>query len=136
MDNNPTSHTPSPSLSYNSNPSTKKLKATYLMMILLTNPVTGHPTIIKSDSFSPNSISPNPNQIKTGNVQVGTHGTVSLECNQYFYALTSPIYKAQLFLLDAAYEIGITKFNSTIFMKSLRKLHAGCRPRVGWTWFS
>ena len=49
MDNNPTSHTPSPSLSYNSNPSTKKLKATYLMMILLTNPVTGHPTIIKSD---------------------------------------------------------------------------------------
>jgi hypothetical protein len=106
------------------------------MIILLNNAATAHPTIIKPNSFSPNSISPNPNQIKTGNLQIGNHGTVSLECDQYFYALTSPIYKAQLFFLDAAYEIGITKFNSTIFMKSLRKLHAGCRPRVGWTWCS
>ena len=99
MDNNPTSHIPSPTLLTNSKPTTKKLKVTYLMIILLSNPATTHPTIIKPNSFSPNSISPNPNQIKTGNLQIGNHGTVSLECDQYFYALTSPIYKAQLFFL-------------------------------------
>jgi hypothetical protein len=139
MVNNPTSTTTSPSPSYTSHTTTKKLKI-YLMMILLTNPVTshptllGHPTVIKSDLFSPNAISPNPNQIKTGNIQVGTHGTVSRECDRYFWALTSPLYKAQLFFLDAFYAVGITSLNSTIFNASLRKLHAECRPRVGWAW--
>ena len=126
MDINPTSHTPSPTLLTNSKPTTKKLKVTYLMIILLSNPATAHPNLV-----NPNSISPNPNQIKTGNLQIGNHGIESRECDQYFYALTSPIYSAQLFFLDAAYSIGITKFDSSIFMDSLRRLHANCKPKVG-----
>ena len=82
MDFNPTSHSTSPTVSTDSKPTTKTLKVTYLMLILLINPTTAHPTISKSDSSSPNSISPNPNQRKTGNLQVGTHGTVSIECDQ------------------------------------------------------
>ena len=61
MDINPTSHTRSPTLFTNSKPTTKKLKVTYLMIILLSNPATAHPTILKPNSLNPNSISPNPN---------------------------------------------------------------------------
>ena len=110
MDNSPTSHTPFPTLPTNPKSATKELIVTYLMILLLSNPATAHPNLV-----NPNSISPNPNQIKTGNLQIGNHGIESRECDQYFYALTSPIYSAQLFFLDAAYSIGITKFNSSIF---------------------
>ena len=94
----------------------------------------GHPTVIEPDSFSKNEISPNPNLIRTTDVQVSTHGTISPDCDRYFWALTSPLFKAQMFFIDAFYAIGITRMNSTIAYESLRNLHSECRPRIGWTW--
>jgi hypothetical protein len=79
----------------------------------------------------------NPNKIRTNHVQVETHGVVSEDCERYFWALTSPFYKFQLLLLDAAYAIGITtKWNSEIFNEGLRRLNKPCKPQRGsitWT---
>ena len=94
----------------------------------------GPPTVIKPE-FSKNEISPNPNLIRTTDVQVSTHGTVSPDCDRYFWALTSPLFKAQMFFIDAFYAIGIIKhMNSTIAYQSLKNLHSECKPRPGWTW--
>jgi hypothetical protein len=96
------------------------------------------PTVIKHiPEFSKNEISPNPNLIRTTDVEVGTHGTISHACDRYFWALTSPLFKAQLFFIDAFYAVGIIKhMNSTVAYQSLRNLHAECKPRPGWTWFN
>jgi hypothetical protein len=100
MPNNPS--TTSTSSSYSLHTYTK----TFLLMLLLASSVIshptqmGHPTVIEPDSFSRNEISPNPNMIRINDVQVGTHGTISPECNRYFWALTSPLYKVQLYFLQ------------------------------------
>jgi hypothetical protein len=53
----------------------------------------------------------------------------SRDCERYLWALTSPFYKFQLLLLDAAHAIGITtNWNSEIFNESLRRLHEPCKP--------
>jgi hypothetical protein len=96
------------------------------------------PTVIKHiPEFSKNEISPNPNLIRTTDVEVGTHGTISHDCDRYFWALTSPLFKVQMFFIDAFYAIGIIKhMNSTIAYQSLKNLHSECKPRPGWTWFN
>jgi hypothetical protein len=77
----------------------------------------------------------NSNQ-QTRNVKTDTHGIISDDCDDYHWALTSPLWQAELYLLDAFYAIGITGLNSTIFKESLRRLHKECKPTVSIKWFS
>ena len=118
-----------------------------LLILLMTSPYYTHPIFFPEfplftppppPTTAPHVTFPqenlNPNQIRTNNVQVETTGIVSEDCERYFWALTSPFYKFQLLLLDAAYAIGIvTKWNSALVNEGLRRLNKPCKPQSGST---
>jgi hypothetical protein len=123
------------------NPTSKALLVLLMASSYYTHPTfplftTSHPLSTTSHPTFPQE-KLNPNQIRTTNVKVETHGVISKDCEHYFWALTFPFYKFQLLLLDAAYAIGIvTKWNSALFNEGLRRLNKPCKPQTGsitWT---